>query len=297
MAASLAAPLLAQDEYDEEAIRQFIATDSIHGQTGAVPFKEAHCTLDVPEGFVFLNPVDSRHLLVDYWDNPEEKIDGILGTMVTADAAVFGDVETAYVISYDSSGYVSDEDAGSIDYDELLESIQESMLDDNKANPEAPQWELLGWAWNPTYDNERKVLGWAKHFRIDGEYEVVNYDVRVLGKAGFVVITAIASPDSQAELMANNAAIIGSVRYDAGYNYADFNPATDHVAEWTIGGLVAGKILTKVGFWGIIAKFSKIIIIALIGFFAAMRKRIASLFGFGRKKDDEDNGTECVETE
>ena len=46
-----------------------------------------------------------------------------------------------------------------------------------------------------------------------------------------------------------------------------------------------------------LAKFSKIIIIALIGFFAAMRKRIASLFGFGRKKDDEDNGTECVETE
>lgn len=297
LAASLAAPLMAQDEYDEEAIRQFIATDSIRGETGAVPFREAHCTLDVPEGFVFLNPVDSRHLLVDYWDNPEEKIDGILGSMVSADAAVFDDVETAYVISYDSSGYVSDEDAGSIDYDELLESMQESVLDENKANPEAPQWELLGWAWHPTYDNERKVLGWAKHYRVDGEYEVVNYDVRVLGKAGFVVITAVASPDSQAELMANNSAIIGSVRYDDGYNYADFDPSTDHVAEWTIGGLVAGKILTKVGFWGVIAKFSKIIIIAIIGFFAAMRKRIASLFGFGRKKDDEDNGAESVEAE
>ena len=275
---------LTQEE--EELIAQLQA-DSIKGQTGAIQLPSAHCTLNVPEGFVFLGPYDSKHLLVDYWGNPEDRLNGVLGTMVKGDADIFYNVETAYVVSYDNCGYVSDKDAISIDYDALLKDMQEGVEEENKNNPTGQRWELLGWGWHPTYDNQKKVLAWSKHYRIDGEQEVLNYDVRVLGKAGFVVITAVASPDAKGQLMADNASIINSVNYNDGFRYSDFNPETDHVAEWTIGGLIAGKVLAKAGVWAILAKFSKIIIIAVIGFFAAIRKRLAKWLGF--RKDEEEN--------
>ena len=275
---------LTQEE--EELIAQLQA-DSIKGQTGAIQLPSAHCTLNVPEGFVFLGPYDSKHLLVDYWGNPEDRLNGVLGTMIKGDAGIFYNVETAYVVSYDNCGYVSDKDAISIDYDALLKDMQEGVEEENKNNPTGQRWELLGWGWHPTYDNQKKVLAWSKHYRIDGEQEVLNYDVRVLGKAGFVVITAVASPDAKGQLMADNASIINSVNYNDGFRYSDFNPETDHVAEWTIGGLIAGKVLAKAGVWAILAKFSKIIIIAVIGFFAAIRKRLAKWLGF--RKDEEEN--------
>ncbi len=286
----LITPAFAQDDEltpEQLEILEQIQADSIQGQSGIISLDMANCTLNVPSGFVFLDKEASKHLLVDYWDNPIDRVDGILGTMVKQDAGIFYNVGTAYVISYDPAGYVSDKDAISIDYDELLKSMQEGIEEENKKVPTEQQWELLGWAWHPTYDNQKKVLAWAKHYRVGRENEVINYDVRVLGKAGYVVITAVASPEAKSELMSDNSAIVNSISYNDGYRYSDFNPETDHVAEWTIGGLIAGKVLAKAGFWAVLAKFSKLIIIAIIGFFAAIRKKIARWFGFG--KDDDDN--------
>ena len=269
-----------------EYINKFF-TDSIQGNTGIIKLPDDHCSIEIPEGFVFLDFDETRHLLVDYWDNPEESLDNVLGSLVKESAAIFLNVETAYVISYDAAGYVSDEDAISIDYDDLLKSMQEDYKEANKENPEGRQWELLGWAWTPTYDNQKKVLSWAKHLRIDNESEIINYDVRVLGKDGFVVITAVASPDAKDELLADNQTIINSVHFDEGYKYSDFNPDRDHVAEWTIGGLIAGKVLAKAGFCAFLAKFSKIFIVVIVGLYAAMRKKIKQWFS--KKGDSDDN--------
>ncbi len=274
------------EELTAEEIEAFerVQLDSIRGREGAVALASAHCTLNVPAGYVFLDPDESRHLLVDYWGNPEKSVDEILGTLVSAENDIYFNVTTAYVVSYDDAGYVSDKDAASIDYDELLKDMQASMEEENESS-DTDKWELVGWAWHPTYDAQKKVLGWAKLLRIN-DRDVINYDVRVLGKAGFVIITAVADPEDKDELMAANSDIIGSVVYDNGYAYADFNPDKDHVAEWTIGGLVAGKVLAKAGVWAFLAKFSKLIIIAVVGFFALVRKKIARLFGFGKRQDE-----------
>ncbi len=275
---------------EEQELLMFLQSDSITGRTGTVQLSSAHCTLNVPDGFVFLDPQGSRHLLVDYWDNPEDRLDGVLGTMVKADAGIYDNVETAYVVSYDNCGYVSDDDAASIDYNALLKDIQEGLEEENKNNPTGEKWELVGWGWQPAYDNQKKVLAWSKHYIIDDEREIINYDVRVLGKAGFVVITAVASPDAKDQLIADNEAIVNSVKYDKGYMYSDFNSETDHVAEWTIGSLIAGKVLAKAGIWAILAKFSKLIVIAVIAFVVAIRKKIARWFGFGKEEN-----AKCVE--
>jgi uncharacterized membrane-anchored protein len=68
--------------------------------------------------------------------------------------------------------------------------------------------------------------------------------------------------------------------------YSDFNPEIDNVAAWTIGGLVAGKVLAKVGFWALLLKFWKLILIAIAGAGGAFWR-----FFTGRKKEVDNNNS------
>ena len=58
--------------------------------------------------------------------------------------------------------------------------------------------------------------------------------------------------------------IVNSVSFEQGHSYFDFDPNVDEVAAWTIGGLVAGKVLTKVGFFALLLKFWKVIAVAVL---------------------------------
>ena len=69
--------------------------------------------------------------------------------------------------------------------------------------------------------------------------------------------------------------------YD-GNRYADFDSNVDEVAAWTIGGLVAGKVLAKAGFFAFVLKFIKPILLLLgAGGMAVWR------WFTGRKKEEE----------
>lgn len=274
-------PLEQQSQYAK------FAQDSLYGETGTVYFSDAHCNITVPEGMVFLDHDDTEKLLRAYWGNPKNSADGVFGSLVNKDDGIFFNVETAYIISYEDVGYVSDKDAVSIDYDSLLKDMQKDTREANKKNPQGVQWELLGWGWSPSYDSQRKVLSWSRHLLANEQDEIINYDVRILGKAGFVVITAVADPSSKDDLLAANNSIISSISYDNGFRYEDFDPKNDHIAEWTIGGLIAGKVLAKAGFWALLGKFSKILVFAIIGFFAVLWKRIKRWLGFGVNDEDD----------
>jgi uncharacterized membrane-anchored protein len=65
------------------------------------------------------------------------------------------------------------------------------------------------------------------------------------------------------EVKGSIGSILGMVNFADGHKYSDFDPKLDEVAAWTIGGLVAGKMLAKAGFFAIILKNIKLILIAL----------------------------------
>ena len=58
--------------------------------------------------------------------------------------------------------------------------------------------------------------------------------------------------------------VLAMVNFTEGNRYSDFDSSTDNVAAWTIGGLVAGKVLAKVGFFAVILKFLKFIIAGVV---------------------------------
>ncbi len=83
-------------------------------------------------------------------------------------------------------------------------------------------------------------------------------------------MNAVASMDQLPDVQANIDPVLSSFTYTDGNKYSDFNPSIDKVAAWTIGGLVAGKVLAKVGIFALILKNIKLIGLAIAGAFAAI---------------------------
>ena len=98
----------------------------------------------------------------------------------------------------------------------------------------------------------------------------------------------ISSPDNISQLntvQANMPQLISSVNFNDGFAYGDFNPDIDEIAAYGIGGLIAGKVLMKAGFIGLILKFWKIIALAVAGGFGLFKNKLAGLFS---KRNSED---------
>lgn len=252
---------------------------SLKYESGKITLPEGDGTLNVPKGFKFLNATQTQDVLSNLWGNPEDKT--VLGSLVPDGKGVTHANSWMFVISYQGDGFVKDDDAGDIDYDDLLKTMKEDVQAENEERKKGgyPEVQLIGWASNPYYDNTLKVLHWAKELKFGkDEANTLNYDLRVLGRKGMYNISAVAGMDELAEVKASIPGILKSVEFNDGHKYLDFDADTDTVAAWTIGGLVAGKVLAKVGFFAIIAKFGKIIFLAIAAAFAGLRK-----FLFGKK--------------
>ena len=166
---------------------EFLA--SLDFRQGTIELPGGVATLDLPERFYYLSPADTERVLVTAWGNPPGN--QTLGMIVSGREAVLAEDSWAVVIGYEEDGYVSDEDADSIDYDALLADMQASSRESNDARVEAgyEAIELVGWAAPPRYDAETKKLYWAKELRFgDIPVNTLNYNVRVLGRKGVLVL-------------------------------------------------------------------------------------------------------------
>lgn len=267
----------------DQSTLEELKSDSVYGKSGVIKLASCHASINVPEGFVFLDSIQARSLLIDYWGNPEDRTEGLLGALVPNTALCFYQISMAYIITYENCGYVKDDDANSIDYDDLLTDLKKMAEEENKTLPKENKYSLKGWAVKPKYLADSHVLVWAKAISFT-DNDVVNYDMRILGKDGLVSINAVIAPTDCKEVVASESKIINSLKYDKGYAYTDFDESRDKVSEWTIGGLVAGTMLAKTGILAKIGifllKFWKIIAIAAAGGATAIMK-------FFKKKNKE----------
>ncbi|MBD8489561.1 DUF2167 domain-containing protein [Echinicola sp. CAU 1574] len=265
---------------DEE---YFALVDSINSsftyQYGTIILGDNIATLQVPKGYKYLDTEQSSYVLTELWGNPPEEV---LGLLFPEDIDPMSDDFTyAVEINYAEEGYIDDEDAQEIDYDDLLEEMQSDTDEANSYRIEEgyEKIELVGWASEPFYDYKSKKLHWAKELKF-GEQEIntLNYNIRILGRKGYLNMNAISNMEALPIVKQDINDILASVEFNDGYRYGDFNPEVDEIAAYGIGGLIAGKMLAKTGFFVLLLKFWKVIALAVGGFFTAFRKKI---FGSG----------------
>ncbi len=273
-------------EVSDSLLQALMMVDSIEKsltyQTGKISLSGANATLEVPAGFGYLDPAQAKQVLEEYWGNPPAET---LGLLVPEGGGVLQNGSWVFELTFDNIGFVEDKDAEDIDYNELLTDMKKDMVEENKMRVEEgyPTVELVGWASPPYYDANNKVLHWAKDVRFqEMDVNTLNYNVRILGRKGVLVVNAIATTDQLEVVKANIPSIMSNVKFDEGYTYADFDSNVDEVAAYTIGGLVAGKVLAKAGLFAVLAKFGKFIFIGIAAAGAGIWRWIR-----GRKENKE----------
>jgi len=256
-----AAFLYAQDDSTQHLIDSLEST--LTYQHGDIKFNNIG-TLSVPTGFRYLDAKQAQFVLQDLWGNPQDTT--VLGLIVPEQKGVLADDSWAFIITYEAMGYVKDDDADDIDYDDMLEQLKTDQIEENKLRSQMgyDPIEVIGWASQPYYDQDKKVLHWAKELKFcENEYHTLNYNVRVLGRKGVMVLNAVSGMEQLKEVQANIDPVLTSFAYNDDLKYEAFDPELDEVAAWTIGGLVAGKVLAKAGIFALLLKYIKVIIIGI----------------------------------
>jgi uncharacterized membrane-anchored protein len=281
----LVSDALAQDNQPTAAEIQKLA-QNLQYQQGQIKIQGGIATLDVPTNFYYLNADDAKTVLVKFWGNPPAQVADTLGLLMPSDLTPLDPGCWVVTISYANDGYVKDNDASKINYDDLLKQMQKGIQENNKARTDKGYQaiQLVGWAAPPHYDAATHKLYWAKELSFDGEPEnTLNYDIRILGRHGVLVLNAVAPMHDLSEIEKQTPQILSMVDFNQGNRYADFDPKIDKVAAYGIAALIVGGIAAKLGLFKLILVFlvaAKKFVIIAIAAIAAWFKKI-----FGKRKN------------
>jgi len=263
-------------------------------QQGEIKLKDGLATLKVPAKFRYLDPDQTDTVLVKLWGNPPRQ-EKTLGMLFPAEIGPADPESWGVVITYDEDGYVKDDEAAGINYDDLLKEMKEGMRKGNqeriKQGYEAI--ELIGWAAPPRYDKAAHKLYWAKELSFGGGPEhTLNYDIRALGRRGVLSLNAVASIDQLQAIEKDMREVLSFVEFNEGHRYGDYVAGVDKVAAYGIGALIAGTVAAKAGLFklllGALIAGKKFVIIALAALGAFLKK----LFSGRRKEETEPSALE-----
>ncbi|WP_425228186.1 DUF2167 domain-containing protein [Sphingomonas sp.] len=259
---------------------------SLHPQTGDVAIPQAGATLHLGRDFYYLNPAEAKRVLTEVWGNPPEAVSDALGLVLPAGKTITDNVWGA-VVTWQPSGYVTDDDANSAEYSGVLDQLRSGEAEENRQRHEQgyPGMHLVGWAQPPSYDRTSHAMVWARDLHVDGAAnDTLNYDVRLLGREGVLSLNMLAGMADLPDVR-RAAAIFGrTAAFQPGQRYADFDAAHgDKRAGYGLAGLVAAGVgvvaAKKLGVLALVLRFGKkgLVLLAVAG--AAVKRGLGKLFG------------------
>lgn len=215
--------------------------------------------LSVGADYVFIDAANTRKLM-EALGNPASSAE--LGTIIPK-----ANAEWFVVLEYEETGYVKDEQGGSLDANALLESIRKGTEQSNAKRKSMghPAIHVVGWVEKPHYDTLNKRLVWALSGRADGaEHDVVNFNTRVLGRHGLISVVLVTDGATFEHDRAIVPELIGGISFKPGKRYEEFVKGHDKVAEYGLAALVAGGAgvaVVKAAQMGLFARFWKVFIL------------------------------------
>jgi uncharacterized membrane-anchored protein len=283
------ATLRADDPPPHRLSKDEMATvaSSLKWQTGTITLKDGLAKIALAPGYRFLDGADAEKVLHDLWDNPPDAPP--LGMIFPPGLGPLDRDGWGVMVEYEEGGHVNDADAAKINYNDLLKQMQQQVRDSNdeRLKEGYPAMELVGWAEPPHYDAATHKLYWAKTLKeVNESGSGLNYNIRVLGRKGVLVLNAIAGMNDLGEVSAKMPDVMAMVDFKPGNTYADFDPHIDKVAKYGIAALIAGGavgVAAKVGLfklvWVFLLGFKKLLIVAIVAIGAAFKKMMAAIKG------------------
>lgn len=245
-------------------------------QSGEIKMAGGKAVLKLGEDFRYLDAANARKVLVDIWRNPPDS-GTTSGMIVPKDVNFLSNESWVAVLDWKDDGFVKDGEFDTTNFNDMLKGLRESQHEasEERVKQNYPAMELVGWAQPPHYDKGTHKLYWAKQFDVSGDSDQLNYDIRVLGRAGTMEVSIMATMPQLKDIEAKAPAILAMVDFTEGNRYADYKSG-DKVASYGIAALIAGGVLLKSGFFKValifLLKFWKLFAIGAVAVASAAKK-------------------------
>jgi len=231
-------------------------------------------TLALPAGFGYLPTEEASKLMQAMGNDVDANFIGLIVPL--------GQEDWMVSVDYDPAGYIKDDDAKNWKSEDLLQNLKDGTEAGNerRAKLGIPALEVTRWIEPPAYDSVKQRLVWSIEAReknaAAGADNTVNYNTYVLGRDGYIsldLITSAAQIEAEKPIARK---LLAAVSFGTGKRYADFDSSTDKVAAYGLAALVGGLAAKKLGLLAVagvfIAKFFKIILVAVLAGGAMIRK-------------------------
>ncbi len=236
--------------------------------------------LTLEESHRFVGSSDARRLLYAMGNQPNGNEVGLVAPTDKKDTWLL-------VFEYSDVGHVKDDEKDKIDADALLKSITEGTEEANKERQtrNIPALHVIGWKQKPTYDSKTHNFTWALLAKSDDGSDVVNYNIRILSREGYMSVTLADAPENLDASKVAAEKLLSKFSFKSGKTYAEFRQG-DKVAQYGLAALVAagaGAAAVKLGLFAVLGKFLakawKLVVVAIAGVGASIKR----LFTGGRR--------------
>ena len=235
--------------------------------------------MPLPEGYRFIGAEDTRMLMQAMGNPPSDQEMGLI--------APNSEDNWFIVFEYDPVGFIEDDDHAEIDADALLKSISDATEAANEQRQEMGGGELhvTGWSEPPHYDTATNNLKWALEAVDEVGDSVVNYNVRLLGRGGYMSATLVSDPAMLSVYKPEAERLLQQFSYVDGKRYGDFVDG-DKLAGYGLTALIAGgagAAAAKLGLFAVLGKFLgkawKFLVLAFIALGGMIKRFFGALFG------------------
>jgi uncharacterized membrane-anchored protein len=204
-------------------------------------------TINVPEGYRFLDANGARALLQNM-KNPVPR--GLAGILVPNSGKWWA------LFEYQKPGYIKTTKEDSIDAAAVLAVVQERLKNQNvdRAKKALAPITTVSWEMEPVFDAAKGIIEWSYTAEtVTGP--VRNQTVRMLGRRGYLDVTAVQSSQGASETVSLKE-VMGNVSFVEGERYSDYIRGDD-IASLSLTELITydGKLpqttslFARAGFW------------------------------------------------
>lgn len=207
------------------------AQPTVTGQSGSVSLLGGAITLNVAEGYLFYPAPQANAFLARNTAPPPRG--EVLGMIAPASANVEQAGAWATVLSWDAIGYVGADSATGLTATTLESDVRAARTTQNRR--------FEGFAAAPSFDQTTYTVTWAERVASPGAGGGdLRAEQKVLARRGVLGLTSVGSADQLPAIQEAAPDILGMISFGPGYQYADFQAASDPVSNYDVPGLVTG---------------------------------------------------------
>jgi uncharacterized membrane-anchored protein len=223
--------------------------------------------IKLPNGFRFLDAIQTQKMLKDYWgeSNPENH----LGCIANKGISVFAPEAIVFTIDYIQAGHIEETNFELLAHEEFLQHMQKSVDSSNKLRKEAglESITLNNWALAPVFNKERHLLYWVEDIHIGSEKEErLSANMCVLGRSGYLRLSAITLKTVMPELKKGLDELAVSIDFEKEHHYTAFLPSHEKTSGISLDALILGHNFPQKGFMHILSKYWKVAFFLVIVF-------------------------------